>query len=176
MNHQNLKGWLEEYAELGLPPENARDVERHLAICKDCQEQLRTIRLTRGIVRASRLREGPEPAPGFARAVLRAIEQQRESYLGWAPLRMMALKFLPVVATLAVAIGLFAYFEISSTLNARQLPQEPLLESSLELSSQWGQEVAVFSDGISQDQEQVLSTLLEGQQTDPQDRGKDPQP
>jgi hypothetical protein len=171
MSHQNLKDWLEEYVELRLSPEIAQDFEQHLAICPECQEQLKVIRLTQGIVRASRLDEGPEPAPGFAKNVLQGIEQQREAYFLWSPLRLMALKFIPATAALALVISLFAYFEISSTLNA-QNPDEPLLESTLELSSNWGRELDIFSEQISQDQEQVVDTLLEGQ-TNPPDSGKE---
>lgn len=172
MSHQNLKGWLEDYAETGLPTELAQDLEQHLALCRDCQEQLRTIRLTGNIVRASKLNDGPMPAAGFARSVSQSIEQQRENYFFWGPLRLVALKAVPVMAVLAVALGLFAYTEISSELNAQQLPEEPLLESSLELSSKWGQEAAVFSEQISQDQERVMSTLLEAESL-PQDPGKE---
>jgi hypothetical protein len=175
MSHQNLKGWLEEYAENGLSSEFAQDLEQHLAICRDCQDQLRTIRLTRAIVRASRLEQAPAPAPGFVRTVWQAIEQQRDFYFFWNPLRRVAFRFIPAMAALAIVIGMFAYFQISSTLNARELPDEPLLETSLELSSRWGQEAAIFSEGISQDQEEVVSTLLEGQ-ADTSNRGKEPQP
>ena len=86
MSHQNLKGWLEEYAENSLSAEMTQDLEQHLAMCRDCQDQLRTIRLTANILRASRLDEGPVPAAGFARSVFLAIEQQRENYFFWSPL------------------------------------------------------------------------------------------
>jgi len=171
MSHQNLKGWLEEYAENSLSAEMTQDLEQHLAMCRDCQQQLRTIRLTANILRASRLDEGPVPGPGFARSVALAIEQQQESYFFWSPLRIMALRAVPVMALLAVALGIFAYTEISSGLNAQQLTQEPLLETSLELSSKWGQEAAVFSEQISQDKDQVVSTLLE--EALPQDSEKE---
>lgn len=172
MSHQNLKGWLEEYAENSLSAEMTQDLEQHLAMCHDCQEQLRTIRLTGNILRASRLDEGPVPAPGFARSVFLAVEQQRENYFFWSPLRLVALKAVPVMAVLAVALGFFAYTQISSELNAQQLTEEPLLETSLELSSKWGQEAAVFSEQISHDKERVVSTLLEAE-TPPQEQGKE---
>jgi putative zinc finger protein len=171
MSHQNLKGWLEEYAENSLSAEMTQDLEQHLAMCRDCQQQLRAIRLTANILRASRLDEGPVPGAGFARSVALAIEQQQESYFFWSPLRIMALKAVPVMAVLAVALGIFAYTEISSGLNAQQLTEEPLLETSLELSSKWGQEAAVFSEQISQDKDQVVSTLLE--EALPQDSEKE---
>ena len=172
MSHQNLKGWLEDYAENSLSAEMTQDLEQHLAMCRDCQEQLRTIRLTANILRASNLDEAPAPAAGFARSVFLAIEQQRESYFFWSPLRLVALRAVPVMAVLAVALGVFAYTQISSELNAQQLSEEPLLETSLELSSKWGQEAAVFSEHISQDKEQVVSTLLEAE-TPPQEQGKE---
>ena len=172
MSHQNLKGWLEEYAENSLSAEMTQDLEQHLAMCRDCQEQLRAIRLTANILRASSLDEAPAPAAGFARSVFLAIEQQRENYFFWSPLRLVALRTVPFMAVLAVALGVFAYTEISSGLNARQLTEEPLLETSLELSSKWGQEAAVFSEQISQDKEQVVSTLLEAE-TPPQEQGKE---
>lgn len=171
MSHENLKVWLEEFEEDSLPPELSQDLGQHLAICRECQEQLKVIRLTRNIVRASALDEAPFPAPGFARSIFRAIEQQKEYYFFWNPLRLAALRALPVMAGLALILGGFAYVEIAA-LNAQQLPDEPLLESSLELSSKWGQEGAVFSDAISQDQEQVVSTLMEGQ-PNPPDLGKE---
>jgi hypothetical protein len=172
MSHQNLKGWLEDYAENSLSAEMTQDLEQHLAMCRDCQEQLRTIRLTANILRASSLDGVPAPAGGFARSVLLAIEQQRENYFFWSPLRLVALKAVPVMAVLAVALGVFAYTQISSELNAQQLTEEPLLETSLELSSKWGQEAAVFSEQISQDKEQVVYTLLEAE-TVPQEQGKE---
>ena len=172
MSHQNLKGWLEDYAENSLSAEMTQDLEQHLAMCRDCQEELRTIRLTANVLRASRLDEGPVPAAGFARSVFLTIEQQRENYFFWSPLRLMALRAVPVMALLAVALGFFAYTEISSDLNAQQLTEEPLLETSLELSSKWGQEAAVFSEQISQDKEQVVSTLLEAESL-PQEQGKE---
>ncbi|HEU0005730.1 MAG TPA: zf-HC2 domain-containing protein [Terriglobia bacterium] len=172
MSHQNLKGWLEDYAENSLSAEMTQDLEQHLAMCRDCQEQLRTIRLTANVLRASRLDKGPVPAAGFARSVFLTIEQQRENYFFWSPLRLMALKAVPVMAVLAVALGFFAYTEMSSDLSAQQLTEEPLLETSLELSSKWGQEAAVFSEQISQDKEQVVSTLLEAE-TLPQEQGKE---
>jgi hypothetical protein len=149
-----------------------QDLEQHLAMCRDCQEQLRTIRLTANVLRASRLDQGPVPAAGFARSVFLMIEQQRENYFFWSPLRLMALKAVPVMAVLAVVLGFFAYTEMSSDLSAQQLTEEPLLETSLELSSKWGQEAAVFSEQISQDKEQVVSTLLEAE-TLPQEQGKE---
>ena len=172
MSHQNLNGWLEDYAGNSLSAEMTQDLEQHLAMCRDCQEQLRTIRLTANVLRASRLDEGPVPAPGFARSVFLVIDQQRENYFFWNPLRLVALKAVPVMAVLAVALAFFAYTEMSSDLNAQQLTEEPLLETSLELSSKWGQEAAVFSDQISQDKEQVVSTLLEAE-TLPQEQGKE---
>jgi hypothetical protein len=172
MSHQNLKGWLEEYAENSLSAEMTQDLEQHLAMCRDCQDQLRTIRLTANILRASRLDEGPVPAAGFARSVFLAIEQQRENYSFWSPLRLVALKAVPVMTLIALALGIFAYTQISSELNAQQLREEPLLETSLELSSKWGQEAAVFSEQITQDKEQVVSTLLEAEAV-PQEVGKE---
>ena len=172
MSHQNLKGWLEDYAENSLSAEMTQDLEQHLAMCRDCQEELRIIRLTANVLRASKLDEGPVPAAGFARSVFLTIEQQRENYFFWSPLRLMALRAVPVMALLAVALGFFAYTEISSDLNAQQLTEEPLLETSLELSSKWGQEAAVFSEQISQDKEQVVSTLLEAESL-PQEQGKE---
>lgn len=172
MSHQNLKGWLEDYAENSLSAEMTQDLEQHLAMCRDCQEQLRTIRLTANILRASWLDEAPAPAAGFSRSIFLAIEQQRENYLFWSPLRLVALKAVPVMAVLAVALGIFAYTEISSDLNAQQPAEEPLLETSLELSSKWGQEAAVFSEQISQDKDRVVSTLLEAE-TLPQEQGKE---
>lgn len=172
MSHQNLKGWLEDYAENSLSAEMAQDIEQHLALCSECQEQLRTIRLTANILRASTLDEAPVPAAGFSRSVSLAIEQQREQYFLWSPLRLMALKTVPIMAVLAMALGFFAYAEISSDLQARQPAEEPLLETSLELSSLWGQEAAVYSEQISQDKEQVVSTLLEAE-TLPREQGKE---
>jgi Putative zinc-finger len=171
MSHQNLKGWLEDYAENSLSAEMTQDLEQHLAMCRDCQQQLRTIRLTANILRASRL-DAPIPAPGFVRSVFLAIEQQRENYFFWSPLRLVALRAVPVMAVLAVALGFLAYTRISSDLNAQQLTEEPLLETSLELSSKWGQEAAVFSEQISQDKERVVSTLLEAE-TLPQEQGEE---
>jgi anti-sigma factor RsiW len=167
MTHHNLKIWLEEYAENALPPEVAQDLGQHLAICPECQEQLKTIRLTRNIARASRLEDVPVPTSGFVRSILQAVERQKEVYFFWRPLNFAAVRALPVMAGLALVLGSLAYFQVSSTLSAEQLPDEPLLESSLELSSKWGQESAVFSERISEDQEQVVSTLMESESHSP---------
>jgi len=168
MSHQNLKGWLEDYAANSLSAEMTQDLEQHLAMCQDCRKHLRTIRLTANILLASRLDDAPVPTAGFARSVFLAIEQQRDNYFAWNPLRRLALKTVPVMALLALALGLFAYTEISSGLNAQQLTEEPLLETSLELSSKWGEEAAVFSEQISQDKERVVSTLLVGETLPPE--------
>ncbi|MBM3804187.1 MAG: zf-HC2 domain-containing protein [Acidimicrobiia bacterium] len=161
MSHANMKGWLEEYADNRLSSELAQNVQQHVALCRNCQETLRAIRLTANLLRASKLDEGPVPAVGFARSVSLAIERQRESNFLWAPLRLMAIRTVPVMAFMAAALGAFAYFEISSSLSAQQPAEEPLLETSLELPSGWGTEAAVFSEQISQDKERVVSTLLE---------------
>jgi hypothetical protein len=39
MSHQNLKGWLEDYAENSLSAEMTQDLEQHLAMCRDCQKR-----------------------------------------------------------------------------------------------------------------------------------------
>jgi anti-sigma factor RsiW len=174
MSHHNFKHWLENYAEQRLPAAMAQDVEQHLAICAECREHLRTIRLTRSIVKASRLEETPVPTLGFAQKVRQAIEQRRDAYVFWNPLRLVAMKFVPAVAALALGIALFAYMEITATLRAQKSPAEPLLESSLEQSAEWSRaEVAVYSDKIAHDQEQIVTTLFEGQ-TNPDLEGKEP--
>ena len=73
MSHSKIKDSIEEYAEERLSPEAARDVERHLAVCRECQEHLAIIRLTQGITLAAKLEDVPVPAPGFSRTVLQAI-------------------------------------------------------------------------------------------------------
>jgi anti-sigma factor RsiW len=159
MGHSYVKDWMEEYAEARLSPEVARDVERHLAVCGECQEHLAMIRLTQGITLAAKLEDIPVPAPGFSRTVLQAIEQQKSAYLLWRPLHLVALRAIPLMAVFALILAAFAYRQMTPLLNKN----ESRLESYLDLPSDWGREGAVFSEAISRDPDRVAYTLMQGQ-------------
>ncbi len=173
MTHQQLRDRLEEFAENQLPAEAHRELKQHLEGCRECQDRLKTLRLAQGIVLAAKLENGPSPASTFVPSVLQAIEQQKDSYFFWSPLRLVAARAVPVMALMALILGCVAYMEMSSTLNAQETPRQPLLESSLGLSSNWGQDVAVYSETISGDKERVVTTLMEGQ-VSPNDRERKP--
>ena len=163
MSHQQLQDRLEEYAQNQLSSETLRELEQHVAACRECQDRLEMLRLTRGIVRAARLENSPSPAPGFVHSVILATQQQKDSYFFWSPLRLVAVRAVPVMALMALILGLIAYVEMSTILNARETPRQPLLESSLGLSSNWGRDVAVLSETLSRDKDRVVTTLMEGQ-------------
>ena len=166
MEHRQLKVLLEEYADGTLSSEIHQKVGQHLALCQECKERLQLIRLTHGITTTARLVASPTPAPGFSRQVLQAIAQQRDNYLFWRPLRVVALRAIPVMAILALILGVFAYMQMT----ALQPPTSETLqlESYLDLPTNWGQEDAVLSETISRDPDRVVKILMGGQ-TNPSD-------
>ena len=170
MEHRQLKGLIEEYCEGTLSPEVYPKVTQHLAQCHECKQHLRLIRLTQGITAASKGIAPPFPAPGFSRQVLQAVAQQRDNYLFWRPLRLVALRAIPVMAILALILGVFAYTQMT----ALQPPMSETLqlESYLDLPTNWGQEDAVLSETISRDPDRVVKTLMGGQTNPSKSEGK----
>lgn len=70
---EEVIGFLLEYLDHELEPEEERNFERHLAICPSCVAYLATyresIRLARGAEASAPV---PEPAPELVRAILAA--------------------------------------------------------------------------------------------------------
>ena len=164
MSHQRIQDLLEKLrGNTPLPEESGKEVEAHLLICQQCRDYLYTIRLTRGIVRASQPGEHVTPGPGFSGTVIRQIERERETFLFWRPMWRMAMQAIPVMAALAVVLGILAYSEVSSLIQQHQASNPQLVEAFSDLTSGWGQERSVLSDSISQDSDRVVTILLADQ-------------
>ena len=172
MEHRQLKGLIEEYWEGTLSPEVYPKVTQHLAQCHECKQHLRLIRLTQGITAASKGIAPPFPAPGFSRQVLQAVAQQRDNYLFWRPLRIVALRTIPAMAILALILGVVAYMQMTALLDAPNKSEMSQLESYLDLPTNWGQEDAVLSETISRDPDRVVKTLMGGQTNPSKSEGK----
>ena len=156
MNHHAVNHLLEEYVALTLSPEKTWGIEQHLGGCSRCRERVRLIRMTRGIILASRLNEECLPRPRFVRSVLAAIEQQKEAYFFWSPVRLLALRAIPLMALLALILSAVAYTQLAPALSARN--SDPYyLESYLDLPFSWDQERLMFSNTPAPGSEKALS-------------------
>lgn len=159
MSHRKFQSLLEEFADQSLLDASARkDLAVHVRSCAECREQLALIDWTRGIIRAAQPEEKPLPAPGFSHAVIHEIKNQN---LLWRPLRLIAMQAIPIMALLAVILGVLAYQQASGLLN-RQILESAQIETYAEMPSSWGQEQAVISDTVFQDQDRVVDILMEG--------------
>ena len=159
MSHRKFQRLLEEYADQSILDARAsQELNDHLRQCEKCRNQLSLIEWTRGIVRSAQLEEGPLPTPGFSRAVIHEVNKQ--DYL-WRPLRLIALQAIPVMALLAVILGLLAYQQASSLFKS-QTPESALIETYADLPATWGQEGTVISDTVFQDRDRVVDILMEG--------------
>jgi hypothetical protein len=113
MSHQFEK-WIEEYSEGSLPPAQKQELERHLKQCPGCTQQLNLIRWTRNTIRIG-AEEAPEltPSPWFAqRVAARIAQEQLPAFSFWNPMIRMAQQAIPLLAMLALVLGLFAYQQI----------------------------------------------------------------
>ena len=163
MSHRKMQFLLEEYVDQCLPSGAVRrQVEDHLKACSQCRDHLSTIYWTRGIIRGAQLEGEVVPSAGFSRVVIQEIERQKGANLLWWPLRLVALQAIPVMALLAVILGVFAYQQVNS-LPQRQVTQLPGMETYAGLLSNWGQERMVLSEKVTQDRDRVVGTLMEGQ-------------
>jgi len=106
----------------------------------------------------SRTDEGPIPAPGFSRNVI--TEVRKQEYL-WRPLRLIAIRAIPVMALLAVILGVLAY-EQASSLFLKETAETALVDTYADLPTTWGQERTVISDSVYEDRDQVVDILMEG--------------
>ena len=159
MSHRKFQSLLEEYADKSLSDtKSSRELEEHLRSCAECRDQLSLIEWTRGIIRTAQPEEGPLPAPGFSRAVINEVKKQ--DYL-WRPLRLIAMRAIPVMALLAVILGVLAYQQASSLLD-QQTPESALVDTYADLPTTWGQEQTVISDSVFQDRDRVVDILMEG--------------
>jgi anti-sigma factor RsiW len=148
MGHQKYKKCLEEYVAGTLPPGLRGETDQHLSSCPQCQKQLRLIRLTSGITKASFADgEEPLPSPWFAQKVLRSIEQQEKQSLAlWNPLAWIAARAIPLIATLAILLGIIAYSEIGAL--SQLSAENPLLSSFNEPSANWSNEVLATDTSV----------------------------
>jgi len=158
MNHRRIKDWIEEYVDHTLSPEKNLEIEQHLEDCPECRKQVSLTRLTREIILASRLEDECAPSPRFGHSVLAAIEQQKETYLFWSPVRLLALRAIPLMALLAFILSVLAYTQLVPALSARGSDLS-YSESYLDLSPTWDQERLMFSNLAAQDSEKALSPL-----------------
>ena len=158
MGHRTVRSQLEEFAQSTLPPEQRQVVERHLADCSECNRHLHTLGWTRAMLRANRLKNGPEPSPGFARRLAGRLESHREVYLFWLPLRSMALKAIPVMALLTLLLGAMAYRQGPAEPPALAEWEDPLLESYSEQRESLTK--AIFSESVAGDPNLVVRTLM----------------
>jgi len=172
MNHRRTKEWIEQYVEHTTAPEITSEIERHLEECPACREQVQLTRLTREIVRASRLQDECEPPPHFVHSVLAAVGEQKETSLFWSPVRLLAMRAIPVLALLAFVLAAVAYTQLVPALSA--LSSEPsYAESYLEPSPTWEQERLMFDVAARQDSERAFSSPRE-QHSDPSGSGRQP--
>ena len=159
MSHRKFQNILEDYADKSLlDAKSSRELEEHLRLCSECRNQLSLIEWTRGIIRMSRTDEGPIPAPGFSRNVI--TEVRKQEYL-WRPLRLIAIRAIPVMALLAVILGVLAY-EQASSLFLKETAETALVDTYADLPTTWGQERTVISDSVYEDRDQVVDILMEG--------------
>jgi hypothetical protein len=163
MSHRKMQLLLEEYADQSLLSSSVRrQLEDHLKFCGKCRDQLSTIYWSRGIIRGAQWEEEISPSVGFSRAVIREIGKQKDANLLWWPVRLIALQAIPVMALLAVILGIFAYQQVNS-LHQRQVTELSGIETHAGLLSNWGQERMVLSDNVTQDRDRVVDVLMEGQ-------------
>jgi anti-sigma factor RsiW len=141
MDHRECRKLLEAMGTGTLPQSLSSETRQHLASCPNCREELRLVRLTRGVVQAACSgAEQPLPSPWFASKVLQRIEQRQIKSLGlWDPLAWIAARAIPLIATLAILLGILAYSELGTMSN--MAAENPLLNSYIEPSSNWSYEV-----------------------------------
>ena len=158
MNHRRIKDWIEEYVDHTLSPEKTLEIEQHLEDCPECREQVSLTQLTREIILASRLEDDYARSPRFVHSVLAAIEQQKETYLFWSPVRLLAMRAIPLMALLAFILSVLAYTQLVPALSARG-SELSYSESYVDLSPTWDQERLMFLNATAQDSERALSPL-----------------
>src|SRR5262245_41712509 len=144
MNHRRIKDRIEEYVDHTLSLEEVADVERHMEECSECRAQVDLTRMTRQFVRDARLEGECAPHPRFAQSVVAAIEQQKENYLFWSPVRLLAVRAIPLMALLAFILAAVAYAQFVPALSANG--SGSYAESYLDLSPAWEQERLLFSN------------------------------
>lgn len=161
MTHRRIKDWIEEYVDHTLSPQKALEIGQHLEDCSECRERVSLTRMTRQMVLAARLEDECAPGPRFVQSVVAAIEQQKETYLFWSPVRLLAIRAIPLMALLAFILAAVAYAQFIPALSASG--SEPsYVESYLDLSSAWEQERLMFSNAAAaQDSEKALNSLKE---------------
>jgi anti-sigma factor RsiW len=158
MNHRHIKDWIEEYVDHTLSLEKVLEIEQHIEDCSECRERVNLTRMTRQFVRTARLEGQCAPGPRFVHSVVAAIEQQKENYLFWSPVRLLALRAIPLMALLAFILAIVAYSQFVPALSANG--SEPsYVESYLDLSPAWEQEKLLFSNAATaQDSEKPANS------------------
>jgi anti-sigma factor RsiW len=161
MNHRRIEDWIEEYVDRTLSRQKVLEIEQHLENCSECRERVSLARMTRQIVLAARLEDECAPGPRFVHSIVAAIEQQKETYLFWSPVRFLAIRAIPLMALLAFILAAVAYVQFVPALSASG--SEPsYVESYLDLSPASEQERLMFSNAAAtQDSERALDFLKE---------------
>jgi anti-sigma factor RsiW len=144
MSHRRIKNWIQEYVDHTLSSQKSLQVDEHLSSCLKCRELVKWARMTRGITIASRLEDECSPSSRFVPSVIAAIEQQKESYFFWSPVRLLALRAIPLMALLAFMLSAIAYRQLLPVL-AAQGPEPSYVESYLDFSPSLDQERLIFS-------------------------------
>ncbi len=155
MSHRRIKNWIQDYVDHTLSSQKCVQVEQHVASCLKCREEVKLARIARGITIASRVDDECLPGSRFVPSVMAAIEQQKENYLFWSPVRLLALRAIPVMALLAFVLSAVAYTQLVPALTA--LSREPSsLEAYLDLVPAWDQERLMLSATALGDSEKPL--------------------
>ena len=146
--HQPVREELENYLAGGAPPSNRFD--QHLRECAECAAEVGVLREQAGLVRALRVDEAIEPAPGFYARVLNRIEQHVQPSI-WSLLRDPSLGRRIAVASAALAFVVSAY--IVSTEPFRMTPSPGSTVAIQRLSRQ------DTPATVAQDRDVVLASL-----------------
>ncbi|MBI4892154.1 MAG: hypothetical protein HY821_16120 [Acidobacteria bacterium] len=86
--HEPIRQGLEEFLA-GHPapaaaPEHQENIQRHLASCCECREEVEAMRLHQSLLRELRAPEALDPSPGFYARVLERIEAQAAANSFWS--------------------------------------------------------------------------------------------
>jgi len=104
--HQSVREGLEDYlAGSGSPSE---EFTAHLKSCRDCAEELQTLREQARLIRVLRSSEAMEPSPGFYARVVDRIERRTQPSI-WTALLEPSFGRRIAMASAALALVVSAY-------------------------------------------------------------------
>ena len=106
MRCSQIRTQLDEYAAGAVAAEERTEIERHLAACDDCREELRVLRQTAVWLRVGR-ETPPEAGPAFWAGLRAAIaKRQAEPGLSWFPLEHYVRRLAYGLTGFALVLGL----------------------------------------------------------------------